>query len=282
MNYSLIFQREKIRDYIEDYMKEDDPNIILQLGMLPGVGKTFTTLKYFLNSNYHFIYLSSMHKIIEDNLKKIMGEGYDDIIHLRGRGKLCINKDYRKLEKYGVNISPLCNDCPYKSSCEYYRILFDLEEELQSWVGVYEHLITQVPRYRYLDGIDTLIVDESPLCRINQTRIIRENIIDYTNQIVDKTNGKETTKTKLKVWLKELSRALRSDDLKVDFELLKQNKLKDKKFEGQYNKAVIEHWKEEKEVMYNIIPDLFFLSQNLGDDDKYNETLIAPRKTRVN
>jgi len=278
MNIDLKLQYDYIEDYIKKYMEENDPNIILQLRMLPGVGKTFTTLKYFTDriDQYNFIYLSSMHSIIENNLKLIMGENYDDIIHLRGRGKLCINKEYRKLENYGVNISSLCNDCPYKDNCEYYKILYDVNREVQSWVGVYEHLITQVPKYYedYGNEIDVIILDECFLSRICQTKLINLETLDYTKRVTNEVRGRNKTKNKLQIWIEELQKGFGTG--KFNFDVLKTIKIEDKKFKKSYNQAMIEHWRStpKREIYRNIIPDIFFLSQHLRDDDDYNNSLI--------
>lgn len=187
-----------------DHIKTQEGNLIFRT--FTGSGKTTTVLKTLYNSDagLNWMYFAPYHAVIEENIEFSSVVDYQDVLHLKGRDKLCLSKEYREYAKNGINIQPFCeNFCTKKDSgCPYYENLRKLTSNPCCFAGVHAHIPTLLQqllyqdiedKYKFYMYYDVIVIDEFPTNTIyNQLSLSRKDI-EYARDILEMVGifGKE-------------------------------------------------------------------------------------------
>lgn len=267
---SLASVRQRIAEEVLDQVISKKGNLLVSTFV--SSGKTCTTLKtlYENHNGINFGYFAPYHKVIEENVEFSKFVDYDDVIHLRGRNKLCLSKNLKEYAKMGVNIRPFCdNYCTLKhTECPYYKQLRILKKELTCFTGVHAHIPTLLQELlfekvagdrMFFNHYDVIIIDEFPYSTIyNQIQASIQDI-NTARDILEMTGMQTNEYYAIRSLLDQLSLSTKS--IGINYEkisnLMDIKGLDFKQFVDEYDYQLLRLVDEEginppKEIVYNI------------------------------
>jgi len=221
---------KQVRKYIAqeclDHVRYRNGNLLYNT--FPSSGKSATVLKtiYEAEDGFIWMYFSPTHRVIEGNIELSTVTNFHDVIHLQSRKNLCLSKEYRKLAKENINITPFCeNFCSLRDTkCPYYQNLRTIREMPVCIAGVHAHIPTLMQSLLYekwerrclFNYYNVIVIDEFPLSSIYNQLPISKIDIDYARDILEMTDINTNESHVLRVILDQLSLATGNIEIKYN------------------------------------------------------------------
>jgi len=145
-----------------------------------GIGKTTNIMKSLDENNLRWIYIAPTHQVIEENIDRSNWHNYE-YLHLLGKEKCCLRQEIKEIISTGIDISFICEECPYfKNLCKYDELYKKAYRDLPNIGIVHAHIDTFLHKFldtphdgHYIaDYYDVIIIDENPIkCLLKEVSI---------------------------------------------------------------------------------------------------------------
>jgi len=176
--------RKEIATTIEIHINNGNGNTLL-INPTFGVGKTVTTVNTLIKNKKWFCILQPYHEQV-DNLLEDKNLLPNDIVHLEGRNRICINDKLKLYSKHKINIQKsLCDKttglCPHKVDCPYLKQFNIIQKDRLNIATVNHYLNT---KFLQELGLDVIVIDEYPFNSFTTTTTISFDNLHFLDNVV--------------------------------------------------------------------------------------------------
>lgn len=237
---TLNLLRKDIRDNVENFVEEDDRDVLL-MQYQPGIGKTTGVVSTIMDNNYTMAFFGPDHASVEKNVIAPY-----DLDHLKGKNQLCQNPRKAELVSLGLlENAYTCAKCEFEGVCEYKKMQYEFYPEPKSFGAVHAHI-------PYL----TSFVEEN----YYQLIVIDENFLgsmfhggEFTNRRIYKNLELlyEMDRSDERDYIIRFFKDLNTLLLTGDFELENMQGYDLKTFGEEYHRFLLDRLYDRKKVYYN-------------------------------